>query len=176
MPKRAAIASNATLGKPSCSEVIAIIASGTTYNRWLRPYLIAGLIFSTVLWFANRYGIPKAIEIKANFQARYIITHPATGNLDCPAGKKYLEELKERRKDELEMLTYLTGKGATDWDLTQTQEEKFLPSEDSYAATAISLKKGGGSSDSYLILGAITALIFLAFGPQKAAKRSKKSN
>ena len=36
------------------SEVIAIIASGTTYNRWLRPYLIAGLIFATGLWFANR--------------------------------------------------------------------------------------------------------------------------
>src|SRR6476619_5165484 len=54
------------------SEVIAIIASGTSYNRWLRPYLIAGLVFATVLWFANRYSIPRAIEIKANFQARYI--------------------------------------------------------------------------------------------------------
>ena len=52
-----------------------------------------------------------------NFQTRYIITHPATGDLSCPEGKKYLYELKERRKDELEMLTYLTGRGAADWDL-----------------------------------------------------------
>lgn len=68
------------------SEVIAIIASGTSYNRWLRPYLLAGLIFSTVLWFANRYGIPRAIEIKANFQARYIDNPINSSNQErgCP--------------------------------------------------------------------------------------------
>ncbi len=54
------------------SEVIAIIASGTSYNRWLRPYFIAGLIFATGLWFANRYGIPKANVIKGTFQSKYI--------------------------------------------------------------------------------------------------------
>ena len=29
------------------SEVVAIIASGATYNRWLRPYFIGGLFFAT---------------------------------------------------------------------------------------------------------------------------------
>lgn len=54
------------------SEVIAIIASGTTYNRWLRTYLVAGLIFAVGLWFANRYGIPKATAIRNTFHAKYI--------------------------------------------------------------------------------------------------------
>jgi lipopolysaccharide export system permease protein len=54
------------------SEVIAIIASGTTYNRWLRPYLIAGIIFAIGLWFANSYGIPRATAIKSQFQMTYI--------------------------------------------------------------------------------------------------------
>src|SRR6478735_1213575 len=54
------------------SEVIAIIASGTSYNRWLRPYLIGGLVFATVLWFANQYGIPRANVIKSSFQSTYI--------------------------------------------------------------------------------------------------------
>jgi lipopolysaccharide export system permease protein len=54
------------------SEVIAIIASGTSYNRWLRPYLIAGLIFAVGLWFANAYAIPKATAIKNSFTARYV--------------------------------------------------------------------------------------------------------
>ena len=54
------------------SEVIAILASGTTYQRWLRPYIIGGLVFAAVLWIANRYGIPKANEIRSNFQAKYI--------------------------------------------------------------------------------------------------------
>lgn len=54
------------------SEVIAIIASGTSYNRWLRPYFIAGLVFGAGLWFANRYLIPKANELKSTFQSTYI--------------------------------------------------------------------------------------------------------
>lgn len=54
------------------SEVIAIIASGTSYNRWLRPYIVSGLIFATGLWFANRYGIPKATAIKNAFMAKYV--------------------------------------------------------------------------------------------------------
>lgn len=61
------------------SEVIAIIASGTTYNRWLRPYIIAGLIFAIGLWFANRYGIPKATAIKNAFMAKYV-DNPTSGN------------------------------------------------------------------------------------------------
>src|SRR3954463_14988578 len=37
------------------SEVVAIIASGTSFNRWLRPYLIGGLVFGGMLWLANTY-------------------------------------------------------------------------------------------------------------------------
>lgn len=61
------------------SEVISIIASGATYNRWLRPYFIAGLIFAVGLWFANRYGIPKATGIRNAFMAKYIDS-PTGGN------------------------------------------------------------------------------------------------
>ena len=57
------------------SEVVAIIASGTTYNRWLRPYFIGGLVFAITLWFANRYTIPRAIELKSNFQSFLAVSH-----------------------------------------------------------------------------------------------------
>lgn len=49
------------------------------------------------------------------FQARYIITHPATGNFTCDAGKKYLQDLKRRRRNELLELTSLTGKNIDTW-------------------------------------------------------------
>ena len=52
------------------SEVIAILASGTSYNRWLRPYILGGIFFAVGLWFANRYGIPKANQIRGAFQAK----------------------------------------------------------------------------------------------------------
>lgn len=53
------------------SEVIAIISTGITYNRWLRPYLIGGLVFAAVLFFANQYSIPKANEIRSSFESKY---------------------------------------------------------------------------------------------------------
>ncbi len=50
-----------------------------------------------------------------NYQARYIITHPATGDLSCTAGKKYLQDLRLRRKKELMELTTLTGTNINNW-------------------------------------------------------------
>lgn len=54
------------------SEVVAILASGISYNRFLRPYLVGGFLLALMLWFASRYVIPKAQEIRSNFQAKYI--------------------------------------------------------------------------------------------------------
>jgi lipopolysaccharide export system permease protein len=54
------------------SEIIAILASGTSYNRLLRPYFVGGLFLATILWFGGRYLIPEANAIRGNFQANYI--------------------------------------------------------------------------------------------------------
>jgi len=94
----------------------------------------------------NRKSFPQDLVFqvtpnKDNYQARYVITHPATGDFNCEAGKKYLKELKQRRADELEMLTYLTGKGYSDWDVVSEQpEEKYVPKEASYASIAPSIQ------------------------------------
>src|SRR5687768_1760289 len=53
------------------TEIVAIYATGITYQRWLFTYFIGALFFATVLWFATRYSIPKANEIKSNFQTTY---------------------------------------------------------------------------------------------------------
>jgi hypothetical protein len=95
--------------------------------------------------------------------------YPATGDLSCPEGKKYLDQLKERRRDELEMLTYLTGKGITDWDLTRTEGEKNLPREDSYAALGLTVKKGREYAGTYLFIGVAALLISLVYSRQRPA-------
>ena len=46
---------------------------------------------------------------RQNFQCRYIITHPAQGDLSCDEGQAYLEELERRRKKEMDELIALTG-------------------------------------------------------------------
>src|SRR5436189_252679 len=53
------------------SEIVAVLASGASYNRLLRPYIIGGLFFAVLLWLGNAYVIPKANKIKSTFQANY---------------------------------------------------------------------------------------------------------
>lgn len=45
------------------------------------------------------------------YQCRYVMTHPAHGDMSCEAGQKYLKALQERRKVEQLELAALTG-----WD------------------------------------------------------------
>lgn len=78
-------------------------------------------VYFTRLHFRyNRKSFPQDLLFQVtpneeNFQARYIITHPATGSLNCDAGRKYLQKLRERRKGELKELTVLTGKSIDNW-------------------------------------------------------------
>jgi hypothetical protein len=85
-----------------------------------------------------------------NFQARYVITHPAQGDLSCDAGKNYLTQLKQRRQTEMQNLRLLTGKGYEDWDLVM--EEKNIPVEDSYKTAALENKKNSGKRSPFLLI------------------------
>lgn len=54
---------------------------------------------------------------KQNYQARYVITHPAKGDLSCEMGIKYKKFLKKRRMEELSSLALLA-----DWDIRDYSE------------------------------------------------------
>jgi lipopolysaccharide export system permease protein len=54
------------------SEIIAILASGTSYNRFLRSYMVGGAFLAILLFLGNRYLIPSANSIKAEFQTKYL--------------------------------------------------------------------------------------------------------
>lgn len=126
----------------------------------------------------NRNSFPQDLMFqetfnKENFQARYIITHPATGDLNCVGGKKYLDDLKQRRKDEMQTLTALTGKGYTDWDVvTNSDEEKFIPTDNSYntLASTVNVKKRQNGI-LYATLGVMGLLSLAGF-----SQRRKKSD
>jgi lipopolysaccharide export system permease protein len=62
------------------SEIIAILASGTSFNRMLRPYMVGGLFLATILWFGSRYLIPVANGIQGDFKANYIDKNDPTKN------------------------------------------------------------------------------------------------
>ncbi|MGB4844856.1 MAG: DUF2330 domain-containing protein, partial [Ferruginibacter sp.] len=78
----------------------------------------------------NRKSFPQDLTFQVtpnteNYQARYIITHPASVDFNCAAGKKYLLDLKQRRKKELMELTYLTGTNINNW-----QEEAMAKNDE----------------------------------------------
>ncbi|RYZ17614.1 MAG: YjgP/YjgQ family permease [Chitinophagaceae bacterium] len=54
------------------TEIVAMLATGVTYNRWLRTYLVGGIFFAVVLWFSAAYFIPRANDLRATFEAKYV--------------------------------------------------------------------------------------------------------
>ncbi|HEX8461198.1 MAG TPA: LptF/LptG family permease [Segetibacter sp.] len=73
------------------SEIIAILASGTGFNRFLRPFVFSGLILATILWLGNRYVIPKANAIRVSFQANYIDNNSSYNPLVANRSNIYLQ-------------------------------------------------------------------------------------
>ena len=54
------------------SEIVAILAGGVPYNRFLRPYFVGAIVLGSFFWFATQFLIPKANVIRGTFQAKYI--------------------------------------------------------------------------------------------------------
>jgi hypothetical protein len=114
----------------------------------------------------NRKSFPQDLVFqvtpnKENFQARYIITHPATGDLNCPEGKKYLKQLKERRRGEMEQLAYLTGSEYNEWESLSKTEDEPVGDEAAYSTVAASMPAAnpGKANDAagYVVAGLLLA-------------------
>lgn len=63
----------------------------------------------------NRQTFPQDLQFietsnRSHFQGRYVITHPATGDLSCEDGRKYLASLSRRQQREEAQYALLTGR------------------------------------------------------------------
>ncbi|MFM9944484.1 MAG: LptF/LptG family permease [Bacteroidia bacterium] len=54
------------------SEIVAMLASGMSYNRFLRPYLLVALFFGIFSFWLNAWIIPKSDKKRVEFENRYI--------------------------------------------------------------------------------------------------------
>lgn len=57
------------------SEIVAILASGTSFNRFLRPYAVGASVLALVLWLSYRYITPAANKLRTTFQTKYVDGH-----------------------------------------------------------------------------------------------------
>ncbi len=61
---------------------------------------------------------------RTNFQGRYVLRHPWTGEAKCEAGKQYLAALPERHRTEAKTLADLTG-----WDVADIYKKMGFDAE-----------------------------------------------
>ncbi len=54
------------------TEVVAILSSGISFNRFLRPYLISATVLALFSFFLNNYIIPPANKTRLEFENQYI--------------------------------------------------------------------------------------------------------
>lgn len=64
----------------SHTEIIAMHASGISFNRFLRPYMIASSIIGMLSWVLIMYIIPESNKIRLAFEDKYI--NGSYGNYD----------------------------------------------------------------------------------------------
>jgi lipopolysaccharide export system permease protein len=54
------------------TEIIAILSSGTSFNRLLRPYIMSALLLSSMSLVLNHFFLPRAFKIKIGFEDKWI--------------------------------------------------------------------------------------------------------
>jgi hypothetical protein len=75
---------------------------------------------------------------RENFQGRYVMNHPFTGNLSCEAGKKYQRSLRPRLEKEAGNLANLTGWSLRDiyqkidFSISQPKANNTIPQDDTF--------------------------------------------
>lgn len=53
------------------SEIISILASGVSFKRLMRPYMISALLISALTFYLGAYIIPKGTIVRQNFESMY---------------------------------------------------------------------------------------------------------
>ena len=54
------------------TEVVAMLSSGISFNRFLVPYLIGGGLIAGVFWFGKNYIIPNSNKLKNEFEYEHL--------------------------------------------------------------------------------------------------------
>jgi lipopolysaccharide export system permease protein len=73
------------------SELIAVLASGTSFARMLLPYFVGSVLMATVLWLGNRYVIPKANILRTSFQRKYVDNNSSYNPNDGTNRNRYIQ-------------------------------------------------------------------------------------
>jgi lipopolysaccharide export system permease protein len=60
------------------TEIIAILSSGVSFNRLMRPYLVSAIVIAIFSFFLNNFVIPGSTKAMLNFEEKYYYDRPAS--------------------------------------------------------------------------------------------------
>lgn len=59
----------------SRTEIVAILSSGVSFRRFLRPYIVGATILALLSFYLNNFLVPKANKDRLDFETSYIYTY-----------------------------------------------------------------------------------------------------
>ncbi len=57
------------------TEIVAILGSGVSFRRFLRPYLFTGVLLALGMGYANHFLVPQANKVRLDFESIYFKGH-----------------------------------------------------------------------------------------------------
>ena len=85
------------------SEIIAMLASGLSFKRLMRPYFISAALIAAMNYYLGAYVIPKGTIVKQNFEEKYKNNKKITSasNVQLQVGKgviAYIQQYDDKSK------------------------------------------------------------------------------
>lgn len=85
------------------SEIIAMLSSGVSFRRLMRPYMISCVLIASVTFYLNSFVIPRGTVIRQNFESLYRNSKKNTSaeNVQLQVGKgtvAYIQHYDDRYK------------------------------------------------------------------------------
>src|SRR5574344_2228652 len=83
------------------SEIIAMLASGMSFRRLMRPYMISCILISTLSFYLGSFVIPQGTVIRQNFEALYKNKSKITTatNVQLQVGKGVIAYIQQRSEE-----------------------------------------------------------------------------
>lgn len=122
------------------SEIIAIFASGVSFRRLLRPYMISAAIIALCTFLLSAYIIPHSSDIRLKFSETYIKRHDtsASNNIQLEVSKNVIAYIESYMKDtktginfsldkfkDKKLVSHLTASSIS-YDTTSTNKNKWI--------------------------------------------------
>jgi len=144
---------------------------------WVGNNMSSSVFFTRLHVRYTRDKFPQDLQFQVtpnreNYQGRYIITHPAQGDMSCEAGTAYLKKLEERRQNELDELAVLTNWDPDDYRTYVKQHtRRYKKTTDENIIVPVAPGSGNGGPGNWWMAFSAMVLLLMAIASYQLYSR-----